>query len=210
MKLASIEEPEAEAGILAYANIKYAPILPAYIFVDGNLGNNWCRCVSNSKTGKANDFRRHQCACSDTWFAMCEFETPRGECDLVCKRRLHQFYISGPSVCDVSRDLKDSSGNYIKSVCTMYQDKTYDAAVTTCTANGMKIFNADSVDTENAMVSFSNVQWPYGNFWVEGKSGTICSAFSNDKKLSYFKTQSTCTLNAYFHCEYQSKNHLTL
>jgi hypothetical protein len=102
--------------------------------------------------------------------------------------KLYQLYIPVPSVCDVTRDLKDSNGNYTKSVCTMYQDKTYDAAVTACTANNMDIFNADSVDTENAMVSYSNVQWPYGNFWVEG---------------------STCTANAYFHCEYQGENDST-
>ena len=81
----------------------------------------------------------------------------------------------------------------------------YDAAVTTCAANGMSILNVNSVDIENYMISYSNVQWPYGYFWYLGKNATLCSLFSNDKKLSFFKTQLACTINAYVHCEYQSK-----
>ena len=81
----------------------------------------------------------------------------------------------------------------------------YDTAVTTCGANGMNLLNVNSVELEDYMLSYSNIQWPYGNFWHLGKNGTVCSTFSNEKKLFYFKTQLTCTNLAYFHCEYQSK-----
>jgi hypothetical protein len=114
--------------------------------------------------------------------------------------------ISAPSICDVTRDFKDSNGKYSKSVCTIFQDKTYDDSVATCNANGMKILNTTTPEIENAMVAYSNIQWPYGLFWVEGKTGSNCNVFSNDKKLSYFKTTAACSSDAYFHCEYQSKS----
>jgi hypothetical protein len=105
----------------------------------------------------------------------------------------------------VTRDVNGSAGNYVKSVCTVYQDMTYDNAVASCTSNGMKILNSNSADVENFMISYSNVQWPYGSFWTEGKNGTGCLSFSNDKRLTYYKTMATCTNSAYFHCEYQGK-----
>ena len=113
--------------------------------------------------------------------------------------------MSAPVICDVKRDYKDSTGVYQKSICTIYQDMNYDTAATTCTANGMTILSVNTVELENYMLSFSNIQWPYGYFWFLGKNGTVCSTFSNDKSLFYFKTQMTCTTNAFFHCEYQSK-----
>lgn len=111
---------------------------------------------------------------------------------------------SAPSICNVQRDLS-VDGSYTKSVCTVYQDVIYDQAVSICESNGMKIYNADTVNHEKALVSYSDVQWPFGSFWAQGKSGVNCTSFSNIKRLSYFKTESPCTTLAYFHCEYESK-----
>ena len=113
--------------------------------------------------------------------------------------------MSAPVICDVKRDYKDSTGVYQKSICTIYQDMNYDTAATTCAANTMNLLNVDSVELENYMISYSNIQWPYGNFWYLGKTGTLCSTFTIDKMLTFFKTQVTCTNTAYVHCEYQSK-----
>jgi hypothetical protein len=104
----------------------------------------------------------------------------------------------------LTRDFKDASGNYLKSACTIYQDRNYDDAVTTCANLGMKILNTNTSNLESSMVSYLNMQFPYGSFWVEGKSGSNCATFSNDKRLSYVKTTASCSNNAYFFCEYQS------
>ena len=104
----------------------------------------------------------------------------------------------------MQRDLS-VDGRYTKSVCTVYQDVTYDQAVDICESNGMRIYNADAVNHGKALVSYSDVNWPFGSFWAKGKSGVNCILFSNDKRLSFFKTESLCTTKTYFHCEYESK-----
>jgi hypothetical protein len=110
-----------------------------------------------------------------------------------------------PSICDVKRDLRDSSGSYTKTVCTIYQEKNYDNAVATCADNGMKIYNAASTTDANAMLSYSDINWPYGSFWTEGKFGLNCTAVTNDNKLNFYMTRITCSTPTYFHCEYTCK-----
>jgi hypothetical protein len=110
-----------------------------------------------------------------------------------------------PPICNVKRDLKNARGGYLKSVCSIYLDISYDQAKSACTGIGMKLFVANSTEEINAITRYSNVQWPYGLFWVDGKDGNDCSVFSNDKSLSYMKKNATCTSSAYFHCEYLSK-----
>lgn len=123
--------------------------------------------------------------------------------------RLIHFFLIVPTVCNVIRDLKDSTGNYLKTLCSVYKDQTYDEAVKTCAASGMKMYNADQTEAENALLTFSDLQWPLGTFWVEGKSGSNCSAVSNTNIVYFAKTSLACPSNAknYFHCEYQCKLH---
>ena len=206
MNLIKLETPEITTAVLDYASDQYRRFLPYYIFTAGTLGNNLCRCISNQKTGIASSFAKHQCFCSDAFYAMCEFQFPRSiENNLKEASKKSIVSISAPSICDVKRDFKDSNGVYQKSVCTVLQDTTYDNAATACANNGMTLLDLNSVELENYMFSYSNIQWPYGYFWYLGKTGTVCSLFSNDRSLFYFKTQLACTINAYFHCEYQSE-----
>jgi hypothetical protein len=79
MNMLKLDTPNVETAVLAYANDQYIRSLPGFIVVDGTLGNGWCRCVSNQKTGKKDDYRKHQCGCGDNLFGMCEFKFPRGE-----------------------------------------------------------------------------------------------------------------------------------
>jgi hypothetical protein len=110
------------------------------------------------------------------------------------------------SICNVQRDLKNARGGYLKSVCTIYQDINFSQANTSCSAIGMKLFVASSTEEINAITRHSNIQWPYGLFWVNGKNGTNCAVMSNDKSLTYSKREMSCSSNAYFHCEYQSND----
>lgn len=208
MNLLKLDTPEVTTAVFAYAGDQYMRGLPYHIFTDGSYGNNWCRCISNLKTGIATSFARLICPCSDALFAMCEFKFPRSMRLNWKKKNIFNWQIKlvlAPSICDVKRDLKNSAGTYLKSVCTVYQDLNYDTAAATCVANGMTLLNVDSVELENIMISYSNIQWSYGFFWYLGKTGSLCSTLTNDKKLFYFKAQIACTFAVFFHCEYQGK-----
>ena len=75
-----------------------------------------------------------------------------------------------------------------------------------CSANGMKIFDAGSNNSLSAVLAYSNSQWPFGTFWVEGKNGTVCSAISDVTQPNFLKTNSVlCTAKNYFNCEYICK-----
>lgn len=86
----------------------------------------------------------------------------------------------------------------------MYQDKTYNEAVSACSAMNMTLFVTNSTEDSNAISKFTDINWPYGKFWVNGKSGSNCSILSNDKRVNYTKTESPCTTKTYFHCEFES------
>jgi hypothetical protein len=105
----------------------------------------------------------------------------------------------------VRKDLKNSLNGYLKSLCTVYEDRTYDEAVSACSKLDMKLFVANSTEEKDSLGKFSDTQWPYGSFWVDGKAGTNCSVFSNDKKVNYTKTEMVCLTRSCFHCEYQSE-----
>ena len=79
MNLLRLDSAESTAVALAYSGDQYLRYYFSYTFVSGTLGNNWCRCVSNEKTGIATTFLKHQCLCSIAYFAMCEFKFPRGK-----------------------------------------------------------------------------------------------------------------------------------
>jgi hypothetical protein len=108
-------------------------------------------------------------------------------------------------ICNVRRDLKDSTGAYLKSVCTVYQDVTYDIAAQLCIGNDMKLFEAKSEETMRAINKYSDVQWPYGSFWIDGPSTSGCSIVTNDNRVNYDESESACTKKNYFNCEYGSK-----
>jgi hypothetical protein len=90
----------------------------------------------------------------------------------------------------------------LKSVCTIFQEKNYDESVLICANNGMKIFNANDTVVDNALTSFSNLQWPYGTFWIEGKYGSVCAASSDTGRITFERTNLTCSNGNYFHCEF--------
>ena len=68
-----LDSPEETLAVLDYAGDQYQRAIPGYITYYGTLGNNWCNCVSNEKSGIATVYRVHQCFCSSALFSMCEF-----------------------------------------------------------------------------------------------------------------------------------------
>ena len=77
MNLLQLDTPEVTTDVLAYASDQYMRLLPTHVFTEGSYGNNWCRCISNFRTGIATKFARLICPCSDALFTMCEFKFPR-------------------------------------------------------------------------------------------------------------------------------------
>ena len=93
----------------------------------------------------------------------------------------------------------------MKSICTVHEDKTYDEAALFCKSNGLKLFVGSNAEEKTALTSYSDVQYPFGAFWVSGKSATGCSVVTNTKKVNYASDQIACATKTYFHCEYQSE-----
>lgn len=79
MNMFKASTPELEIALLEYAGDQYQRHLPGFIFYDGEFGNNWCRSVSNVKTGIATIYKKHYNPCSDACFAMCEIKRPRSK-----------------------------------------------------------------------------------------------------------------------------------
>jgi hypothetical protein len=94
----------------------------------------------------------------------------------------------------------------LKSVCTVYQDKSYNDAAKFCAANNMTLYNADSAEEKKALVDYTNVQWPFGTFWVEGNH-TNCSVVTNDNRINFEMAEDKCKDLNYFDCEYGSEFH---
>jgi hypothetical protein len=77
-----------------------------------------------------------------------------------------------------------------------------------CTTNGMELFFIDSAETETAITSLANSQYPSGWLWVQGKNGANCAVLRRTSGLSVFTvTQASCTtLAAYGYCGYTRKS----
>lgn len=69
----------------------------------------------------------------------------------------------------------------------------------------MKLFNADSAQDKASVVSYSDSEWPFGTFWVEGKSAAGCAAISDANRVTFAKTDVACSAKNYFNCEFQCK-----
>lgn len=105
-------------------------------------------------------------------------------------------------ICNAKRDLKDSNDNYLKSVCTVFIDFYYDTSVISCRDFGMKLFTARSDEEKNAINRYSDYTWPFGSFWIEGKSNTMCGVTTNKDRLNFETTEMGCYNVSYYYCEY--------
>lgn len=97
----------------------------------------------------------------------------------------------------------------MKSVCTIAIDTSYDVSVARCNTYGMKSLRARTDEEKNAILRYSDVKFPYGSFWIEGKSGTMCNVLTNNERPSYEEVQVLCTsfTLTYHYCEYACMNY---
>jgi hypothetical protein len=78
----------------------------------------------------------------------------------------------------------------------------YDAAVTRCATNGMKLANIDSPEVEAAVRVHSETIYPLGTFWVEGQSASSCTIFQRLLLTNQYARRTVdCGLAYFFYCE---------
>ena len=69
----------------------------------------------------------------------------------------------------------------------------------------MTLFIANSAQEKTAIVGYSNTQWRYGTFWVEGITPPSCGTVSFVGNV-FVQATDNCTNVNYFHCEYSSES----
>ena len=113
-------------------------------------------------------------------------------------------------LCGAIRNIRDASGNWIRTICAVYDYKIYNEAKANCVNNQMKLVKLDSPAMESGVVSYCSQQytwaWP-GYTWVDGNA-TVgqCSSISNIYKLKsadYYLTSLACGYAFYHICEFK-------
>lgn len=118
---------------------------------------------------------------------------------------LIQLFNLGPTICKNVWDLKDKSGNYIKTVCTVYTKNTQSSARTACTGAKMQLYKFNYAQDEAVLLAYADSQWPKQQLWVEGGNTTSCRVVSNLNQPNFVTMQIPCGTSIYSYCEYKSK-----
>jgi hypothetical protein len=124
------------------------------------------------------------------------------------KPYLINLILQGPTICKNIRNLLDSNGNYLKTVCTVYSLQTQSVARTTCSNNRMQLYRFVLPDDEKALLDYSDAQWPYNRLWVEGGNATRGLMVSNQERDKFGVINMPVTTLSYFYCEYRSRGPL--
>ena len=103
------------------------------------------------------------------------------------------------------RDLKDSTGAYLKTVCVVYNREWKNSARVSCEYHGMQLYKFNYPDDETALLAYADSQWPMNSFWVEGGNTTSCTLVTNVNRQNFTKVTEVCNTANYFFCEYKSK-----
>jgi hypothetical protein len=106
--------------------------------------------------------------------------------------------------CNQIKDLYDDSETYIKTVCTVLIDKTYDAAEKYCLSHGMSLFMLEPPEATKALLDLANTQYKAGRGFylhVHGKTSEGCSSLFNGN--GFFEVISDlCNSRYSFYCQY--------
>jgi hypothetical protein len=109
--------------------------------------------------------------------------------------------------CDVVKNLKDSAGTYLKTICVVELLRNYLTAETFCSTNKMKLAVIDSNALKTSVVNFTNTKYASrsGGAFVEGKFDATCTYVSNIlKPLNNYKIlNTTCASSQFSYCEYR-------
>jgi hypothetical protein len=107
--------------------------------------------------------------------------------------------------CDEVKDLNDDSGNYIKSVCLVAIDETYNGADEKCQSYGMSLYNVDTSEAKKALLDFSTTRFkPLLGvvLYIQGKTSVGCNILYNGEGLFDVFPDDDCYYRCYFYCQF--------
>lgn len=111
--------------------------------------------------------------------------------------------ISPPSFCEATGDVM-VAGKYTKSFCVDSNIATYADAKANCEANGMRLFELNSVEATAAIVNHAMValnEFDALELFVNGQSDPECSVISNEGG-TFKKQVEDCTSVLQSVCEF--------
>jgi hypothetical protein len=110
-----------------------------------------------------------------------------------------------PTSCNSIKNMRNPSGEYLKTACAVLVSQSYESAQAYCTTNQMELFTIDSVETQAAISALTDSQASSGSVWVNGKSGGLCSVLKRtDITSSFLPSTADCGNSFYSYCGYKS------
>jgi C1A family cysteine protease len=128
----------------------------------------------------------------------------------VIKKKLSP--IDKPAVCKEAQDLFDGSKKYLKSLCLVEDEKSYEEAQTVCLNNGMRLFRAESSSDKEALFTYANKQWssredfsPFINGITTSETSPACTNIGKSGDSFEEDPEVDCAEKAPFVCEFINK-----
>lgn len=86
-------------------------------------------------------------------------------------------------MCTRTKDIYNSEGKYVKTVCKVEARQSFSVAKRNCEQNSMKL--ADSSEYLNELKSFTGSFTTAANIWVGGNGCTLLTATDSSKMDNY-------------------------
>lgn len=113
-------------------------------------------------------------------------------------------------VCKAVKNLRDSNGKVIKTLCSTETYQNYDSNENLCKANNMFLAEIDSSEVQSGILAFTSQQYPTaipGTFFVrEVKGVNWCKSVTNTlsgKYTNYTVSETLCSYIYYGLCEFR-------
>lgn len=112
--------------------------------------------------------------------------------------------------CGAFKNLKDENGNFLKTVCAVYDAKSYSSAESFCVANQMKLSRIENPAVEKSLLDLTNDLYSWditGYVHIFGDKGLgRCASITNvaTNKLANFTVHHTgCGEGRYSYCDFK-------
>ena len=113
--------------------------------------------------------------------------------------------------CEDIKNLHDKNGTYIKTICSVYDYRSFANAQTFCGTNQMRLAKADTPAAQAAIIAYGRetFYWYFaGYIWIDGPVtlANRCSLLTNlgaPKGVEYSIQNYPCTSAFYHICEFK-------
>lgn len=122
--------------------------------------------------------------------------------------------IDAPDVCKVIHDVFDTNKKYLKFLCLIEKDLTYEDSQVFCLKNGMRLFRTDTNETQDSLLNFANKAWierdedftPYINgIVVDDEGAPTCKHITKEGEI-FIKKDTDCADESQCICEFNNNN----